>query len=39
MGNGKYDKQEYNEVTKKGDNTLFSYTNGRTISVSYSYTF
>ena len=39
LGNGKYDRSPYDEVTKKGDNTLFSYTNGSTITISYNYTF
>ncbi len=34
-GNGKYDRKAYDETTKTGDNTLFSYTYGRTITVSY----
>lgn len=38
-GNGKYDRKPYDESTKTGDNTLFSYTYGRTISVSYTVNF
>lgn len=34
-GNGRYDNKPYDDATKTGDNTLFSYTNGRTITFSY----
>jgi hypothetical protein len=34
--NGKYDTKE---VLEGGDNTLISFTNGRTIGVSYTFSF
>jgi hypothetical protein len=34
-GNGKFDNKPYDDATKTGDNTLFSYTNGRTVTFSY----
>ena len=38
-GNGKFDNKPYDDATKTGDNTLFSYTNGRTITFSYIFNF
>jgi hypothetical protein len=34
--NGKYDTKE---VLEGGDNTLISFTNGRTMGVSYTFSF
>jgi len=34
--NGKYDSKE---VVDGGDNTLISFTNGRTVGVSYTFNF
>jgi hypothetical protein len=37
--NGALSDTEYNAVTKTGDNVLFSFTNGTTITLNYSITF
>jgi outer membrane receptor protein involved in Fe transport len=37
--NGALSDTEYNETTKTGDNVLFSFTNGTTITLNYSITF
>ncbi len=37
--NGQLSDSEYNATTKTGDNVLFSFTNGTTVTLNYSITF
>ena len=37
--NGRYDAKAWTDVDKDGDNTLFSFTNGRQVTVTYSFKF
>jgi hypothetical protein len=37
--NGKYDSKAWTDQDKDGDNTLFSFTNGRQVTVAYSLKF
>ena len=37
--NGKYDAKAWADADKDGDNTLFSFTNGRQATVTYTFKF
>lgn len=38
-GNGKYDEKAWTDADKDGDNTLFSFTNGRQATITYTFKF
>ena len=37
--NGRYDEKAWTDADKNGDNTLFSFTNGRQATISYTFKF
>jgi hypothetical protein len=38
-GNGRYDDKAWSDTDKDGDNTLFSFTNGRQATITYTFKF
>jgi hypothetical protein len=38
-GNGRYDEKAWTDADRNGDNTLFSFTNGRQATISYTFKF
>ncbi len=38
-GNGRYDAKAWTDADKDGDNTLFSFTNGRQATITYTFKF